>query len=490
MAQPSACEEMMKFCKTGGIAWFMVSLSACGGSGGTGAGDQGTSGNGSTIEDAGATATPRPGGDGGAIDAGPIDAAAIDAAAIDAAAIDAGAIDGGSSSDAASQNPAPSSTYPAFPPDVGQIVDNGEAVLTSPVVVSITWDSDPSQATFDQFVDGIGASAYWSATTSEYGVGPAMSGTTDHVHMSMAAPATMRDSDMRALVTANAGMSWPAPTDQIIYAFFLPPGTSFQMGGSDACGQGIGGYHDQVNVGSTAVAYAVVPSCTFPGSSNPAAQNSTISMSHELIEAVTDPRPSQSSPGYVGFDSDHFSFDWFQAFQSEIGDACELFRSSNFLNPEPSFSYWVQRTWSNKSAKAGHNPCVPVPSTPYFNVTPLALQTVTIDTTPLGAGGSAQTPTKGVHIAGGQTGTIDVSFYSDRPTSGPWALDYIEGSPANPPKTPRLHVTFDKMTGWNGDKATATVTVNVVGPLKAELIVFRSVLGTEKHYMPVVIGSE
>jgi hypothetical protein len=453
----------VKLCRIGGIAWVFVSLSACGSAGSTGAGENGSIGSGVSGEDAGAA--PPPPGSGQDAGAGPV-------------------------SDGGAQSAAPSSTYPAFAPDWGQIVDNGESVLTNAFVVPITWDSDPSQATFDDFVDGIGKTAYWSATTAEYGVGPAMSGAADHVHISTAAPPSMQDADVQALVTTNAGMAWPAPTDQIVYAFFLPPGTSLQMMGADACSQGIGGYHDQVTVGSIAVSYAVVPSCTFPGRTNSATQQSTMSMSHELIEAATDPRPHLSSPGYVGFDSDHFSFDWFQEFQSEVGDACELFRSSFFLNAEPSFSYWVQRTWSNKSAKAGHNPCAPVPSTAYFNVTPLALETVDIDTRALGSGGSAKTPTKGVHIAGGQTGTIEVGFYSDRPMSAPWALDFIEGSPLNPPKAPRLKVSFDKTTGWNGDKAVATITVNIVGPLKAELIVFRSVLGAEKHYMPVVIGSE
>src|SRR5579859_5750682 len=55
----------------------------------------------------------------------------------------------------------PSSTYPAFPPDMGQLVNNGGLVLKSPVVVAVSWDSDPSQATFEQFADGIGASEYW-----------------------------------------------------------------------------------------------------------------------------------------------------------------------------------------------------------------------------------------------------------------------------------------------------------------------------------------
>src|SRR5579859_929576 len=88
---------------------------------------------------------------------------------------------------------APSTTYPAFKPDFGQIVDNGGLVLTSPTVVAITWDSDPSQASFDQFADTVGETAYWHAACGEYGVGQAACGAVNHVHIKTAAPAMMMD---------------------------------------------------------------------------------------------------------------------------------------------------------------------------------------------------------------------------------------------------------------------------------------------------------
>jgi len=437
----------------------------------------------SSVADDSGLALPRASGDGGVLGTGGYDASRDSPPRLR----DGGASLPGDAGDAGVGSDGGGGTYPAFTPDFGQLVNHGEAVLAAPVVVPITWNGDPSQATFDQFVDGIGMTAYWKATTSEYGVGPVTSG--NHVHMSGAGPATMGDSDFKNQVSQNAGAAWPAATDQSIYAFFLPPGTSLQIQGADACAHGIGGYHDQVMVGATLVAYAVVPSCSLGRGITPA-QQSTAAMSHELIEAVTDPWPHLAKPGLIGFDADHFSFDWFQSFQSENGDACELYRSSFFSVMEPSFTYWVQRTWSNDSARQGHNPCVPVPSPPYFNVTPLNLTAVNIDTTPLGRGGSATTPTKGVHIPLRQSATIDVGFYSDAPTSGPWTLDTMEGGPLNPVKTPRLTVKIDKSTGSNGDRATATVTVTTVGPLKGELLVFRSTLGTDKHYMPVVISSE
>ncbi len=422
---------------------------------------------------------------------------------------------------------APSDTYPAFPPDVGQILNNGGLVLKSPVIVAITWNGDPSQGTFDSFADTVGETSYWKATCTEYGVGSAACGAVNHVHLSTAAPAQVTDQDVQNLVLANAGAvattagvasdagtdaeaadaaadgetgpAWPAATSETIYAFFLPPGTSLQTqtnGGStgDACSAGIGGYHDQVTVGGVTTSYAVVPSCSFPGG-NPAAQQTTMSMSHELIEAVTDPHPRDNNPGYVGFDDAHFSFDWFQEFSDEVGDACEFFDSSFYEDQETTpvaFDYWVQRTWSNKSGLAGHDPCVPAPSTPYFNVTPLNLQMVgMVLPAQLSSTGKAQPfQTKGLHVAVGQSATLALGFYSDAPTGGPWTLGYSLGSPVLSQKPTYLTVSLDRTTGQNGDKAYATVKVNSLGKLNGELVVFHSKMNGVTHYMPVVVGSE
>ena len=153
-----------------------------------------------------------------------------EAGPVEAAAEAAGPVNHGS----------PSSTYPAFPPNFPQITDQGGSVMKSPVVVAITWTSDASEAMFDTFADGIGGTAYWKATTSEYGIGPAVSGTANHVHLTTTAPAQLQDSDIQSLVTANAGTTagWPAPTADTVYAFFLPPGTSLQTQGLGGGGAG------------------------------------------------------------------------------------------------------------------------------------------------------------------------------------------------------------------------------------------------------------
>jgi len=117
----------------------------------------------------------------------------------------------------------------------------------------------------------------------------------------------------------------------------------------------------------------------------------------------------------------------------------------------------VQRIWSNAAAAASHDPCVPAPSGPYFNAAPVLPDLVTID---LGSMGNLET--QGVRIPLGQSQTIDVVLYSDRPTAAPWqveALDLatLESQPA------ALDLQLDATSGKNGDVLRLTIK-----PLQAE----------------------
>jgi hypothetical protein len=421
----------------------------------------------------------------------------------------------GVASDAGVDHGAPSSVYPAFMPDLGQIQNNAGLVMTVPIIVPITWDVDGDQANYDSFAANIGATSYFRATTTEYGVMAARSA--PPIHLGGAAPAVLGDGDLQGMIQDQAGVIdadagtdtdagdaagpvplWPAATDNTIYAFFLPPQTSLsvaaQGGGppADACSQGIGGYHGQVTVGKVTASYAVVASCNFGAGLTPYEQ-STASMSHELVEASTDPHPSDRFPGWIGFDVFHFAFDWFNDFQSEVADACEFFVDAKYEEKQsaPPFDFFVQRTWSNASAAAGHNPCVPLPSAPYFNVTPLDLTYVsaTLPASLSSSGLPEVFTTSGVRILPGSSGTIELGFYSDGPTGGPWTLSASEGNGRYFQAPQHLGVSIDKPSGQNGEKAVVTVTVTTAGSFNAELLTFTSTMGGVSHYMPVVVSS-
>lgn len=450
---------------------------ACGGSTGTSNSEQGTQNEGGvTHEEAGAPETGGPIADAGG--------------ARDAADADAG------------DHGQPSTNYPAFKPDFGQLQNNGGPIMKNATVVAITWSADPSEASFQSFADNLGATAYWKAAVGEYGAGPVMSGAANHVSITTPPPATIQDSDLQNMVATNAGKTagWPAPSSETIYAFFLPPGAALYMnqagggggadaGGMDACSQGIGGYHSEVAVGSVNTAYAVVPSCTF-GGNNTAAQQTTMSMSHEIAEAVTDPFPN-SSPAWVGFDQEHFAFDWFMEFADENADDCEAYRDSFFEDKEttPSFDFWVQRSWSNANGPLGHDPCQPGHQ-PYFNVAILNLSEVTITLPPQLTGSTAQNiQVKGVHVPVGGSAEVDLGFYSDGPTSGPWTVTWGQGSPFLQTAPTYLDATIDYPSGQNGQTAHATVTVKSMGKLAAELLWFKSTLNGVSHEMPLVVSS-
>lgn len=375
---------------------------------------------------------------------------------------------------------APSETYPAFAPEIGQLVFNGGHVLKSPTVVTVTWSGETNVDTFEKFGDALGPSDYWKAVTSEYGVGPATSGAQYHVRMTDTAPTTLKDSDIPNLVqqklTATDGTQWPAPTStDFVYIIYIPTATTFNLQGREVCSSGVGGYHDSTKVNGQNVAYAVIPQCG-------GLDESTLSASHELAEAATDPFP-QVNPGYVGFDEDHLAWEFFQQFQSEDGDACEFYRDSALQ--EPTLGFTVQRQWSNAAAKAGHNPCVPSnPAVKYFNVAPLEQEDIDIDLSQLGGNVMA---TKGYKIKVGETKKIPLGFYSDGPT-GAWSISAQSGGMFGH-SSGSVDLTLDVEQGQNGQKAYLTATVNTQGRTKAELITIVSKNGAQTHYQPILIGS-
>jgi len=408
-----------------------------------------------------------------------------------------------------------STTYPAFTPDIGQITNNGGPVLAKPEIVTVTWPGDTNAATYEAFGDGLGKSQYWATSVTEYGVGVTTSGPANHVRMTTPLAATMSDMDIANYVAqqatapaesvdagadggtdaAPAAAAWPAPTANTIYTLYIPATTSVQLQGADACQQGVGGYHDNVMAGSLNVAYAVVLECSEFAGPGGLVQEVTQSASHEIVEGSTDPSPNVD-PAWIGFDDDkHIAWDIFQQFQDEIGDACELYQNSFYTDTESAFNFGVQRMWSNKSGAAGHDPCVPVASGPYYNVTLLDPEDITVDASMFGM--SSKFPSKGIRILSGQTKTFAIGFYSDAATT-PWNITAYEGNPLFGPMgtTSNLEITLDVNKGQNGNKAYLTVKVKSQGSMNAELIAIASSQSTGQfaeytaNYMPILIGSQ
>jgi hypothetical protein len=121
---------------------------------------------------------------------------------------------------------------------------------------------------------------------------------------------------------------FPQPTANSLYFIYFPPGTTITLGSDSSC-QTFGGYHEAIN---GKIFYAVEPFCMAGSGGLSQLDFFTLTSSHELCEAITDPVPGQ---GWYWFkDNTH---------QGEIGDICETAPNAE----ERMGTYLVQREWSN-----------------------------------------------------------------------------------------------------------------------------------------------
>jgi hypothetical protein len=410
----------------------------------------------------------------------------------------------------------PSSSYPAFVVNGPQVVNQGGApVLSHMEVATVTINNDPNAGGFETFSDGLGATDVWGSLR-QYGVGGVVSRPADHVRATFPS-ATITDTQLDAWVTQNVAAArasgWPVNRGDQLYAIFLPtdayaldngdgtstpwcdiePGAAYHTTtyATDANGNPVG----------LPIPYAVLPQCT-----GLSFDWMTLGATHEYAEAATDPQVFQASTiAYMGFDNAHAAYGIFQALQSELGDACEMFFESDAESPPP-FPFMIQRPWSNSAELAGHNPCVPaIASEPYYNTTTFAVQ---LDTISINWSGASLTytcgaipalcpaQTQGIRVPLGQSKTFEVGFYSDAPTAD-WTLVAVTAPDlplpddnGAPIANGSVSVAIDQPTGNNGHKARVTVTPQSAGPLGVEYFELQS--GYSREYeartLPVLVG--
>lgn len=341
-------------------------------------------------------------------------------------------------------SPPPGPFMEAPHPAPPQIQTYGGPVMTSMQVVPVFFGGDMmTQTQVENFLTQLSTSSYWGTTTSEYGVGKM---TVAKSIVTSDAPPTTDNAAATWLrsMTNGSHPEWPAPDANTIYAVFLPDGASISFQGYASCKE-FGGYHYETSATSGGpLIYAMLPRCPVFGSLK-GIDALTASTSHELIEAATDPQDT-SNPAYAIPDSDHYA--WALMPGSEIGDMCA--QQPQAFQQLVGTSY-VQRTWSNASAAAGHDPCVPVLSEPYFNSALVLPDNVTIDFG--GMGGQVQT--QGVKVPVGMSKTIEVDLFSDGPTT-PWTVQAEDT--ASFMGSADLSFSWDKTSGNNGDKLMLTIT--------------------------------
>jgi hypothetical protein len=277
------------------------------------------------------------------------------------------------------------------------------------------------------------------------------------------------------------------PYGDAIFVIHYPAGVTITfsdgMGAVESSCQNFGGYHDALTLdgahGNQQVAYAVLPACGNDWGET-GVDATTAAESHELVEAVTDPHPD-TLPAYVSVDHHHVYWESFYG-GGELGDMCTPL--PGVFTTFPDLPYAVQRTWSNASAMAGHDPCVPpLAGSVYFNAAPELTDEV------IATVYGQQYGTEGVKIPVGATRTIALDLFSDADTGGPFSVDVTNAGAYFGDFQSDVTFTLDNPGGENGQRLYLTITVNVAGPDDTETFLVTSTLGETQNDWLGIIGN-
>jgi hypothetical protein len=337
----------------------------------------------------------------------------------------------------------------------------GGPVLAAPRAMVVTFSGDANAARLESLVAQIGGSEHWRTVATEYGVGPLTAATP--VRLPDTAPQTIDSAGIEALLKQklDGAHELGKPDAGTVYVLVFPK-TSAVTGALGASCTDFGGYHSEVAIGGVTVAFAVVVTCgTFLGLPGPDALE--MSVAHELLEGSTDPF-TVSRPAWKAIDGAHAA--WSLALDgNEPADMCARNPDATYKAP---FGFTVPRSWSNASAKAGHDPCVPAAAGPYFVTVPAAPDalTVTID-------GAAQ-EVAGVRIPLGASRTIDLTLYSDEPTAA-WSIAAVDESSWRGGAR-QLGFQLDKAQAKAGDTVHLTITAQAHGKYGVEPFLVQSTL--------------
>jgi len=321
-----------------------------------------------------------------------------------------------------------------------QLVTVGGATLAHPRIQPIFFANDATmQASIEDFLTQLATSSYWTTTTSEYGVGAL---TILPTIVTTDAPPTTEDG-LTAFIKARFGSTgFPTMADpETIYSLFLPNGTVLSGPDGQSC-RSYGAFHDELTgMHEEPIVYALMPRC---GQSNQL-DSLTVSFSHELIEAATDPRVT-SAPAFGDADAEHYV--WAFTPGAETGDYCEYVDNGQRIVG----NYEVQRSWSNAASRAGHDPCVPAPATPFVAAAPVFPDDLSL------TGVYGPRVTKGIAVKQGESKTIDVVVFSDAPTATDLTVGAYDLASAFGGGPAQLTFALDKTTAHNGDTLKLTIT--------------------------------
>ena len=253
----------------------------------------------------------------------------------------------------------------------------GGAVMANPQLVTITFANDDARPALEAYAQWIVHSQWLAAVGAEYGIGSGsvlgVSERTDN------APVRITDDEIVSLIAAGiADGSIPQPANHdlsnVLFAIHFPASSTVLLSNAQHSAQSclsFLGYHDSARRNGIEFSYAVVIDCPGSGVILDDLQTRELALSHEFIEAATDPLPGPNP----AFRIDDRTNAW-SAVGGEVGDLCITSEGLSVWNEG---DFVAQRSWSNRAALNHSDPCVPsLPQSVYYTVvpTPRALQRV------------------------------------------------------------------------------------------------------------------
>jgi hypothetical protein len=371
------------------------------------------------------------------------EAPAPDGGASDATeeASEAGDDGGGSEAEPPDDGPWPAAHFP-----MPLFVNQGGVVLSSPEVITVTFVGDTNRDALRAFDDQLIADPWWGLVTQGYGVGAATGGV--YVELpDTVSNMTIDDSALQPMIAAwVASGALPPPDSNSVYMMFFPSSTTITLDGGASC-QAFGGYHNSgpvaLEAGMVDTAYAVIPDC------GGGMEEFTTDVSHELIEAATDPHPETGTAWY-GYNDAWFTSPGQTGGQGEVADVCE-----RFGYVDDSSGNVLSRAWNNTAATASLDPCQP--ETPGENFFSVAVPTSTEPSKTIGG------TTSGGYlvIKQGATQTIDSIIFSDAQLPSDLQLTVgakVKGGTLGPITT-GITASLSPTSGHNGMHVTLTIQV-------------------------------
>ncbi len=412
----------------------------------------------------------------------------------DAAVIEASTGDGAAE---AAPEPPDDGPWPASHFPLPLMVNQGGTVLAAPNIVTVTFAGNPDTAAVQTFDDTFAeGTTWWKAVSAGYGIGAATTG--GHYVLPDTVSNTSLDDDqgqIGQLVTqAVASGALPMPDANTVFVLFFPSTTTITLQGGQNCSS-FGAYHDSVDLttegGMLQVVYAVIANCPAAGATDQTMAETTDDVSHEVIEASTDPHSATGTATWSGYNDA-----WFRAPAApgtvpppsllEVADVCQ--RNGAVTD---TMGNVLARSWVNAAAMASSDPCQPeAPGEIFYSV---AVPTTTAPSEMVGVPASEGY----IVVKRGTTTTVDSVIFSEAKLPNDVEVSVgvrgAQGTTAlNPAIATGITTAVTPTAGHNGMHVALTITVASTATVgdygNATKVAVRAALSsTDHHDWPFII---